>query len=73
MGQKYILETEPFYRQGHYYRPGEPFEIAAGTTPPTRAIKLEEYVPPQPAPPEPNPAMSELAAESRKIKRQPNS
>ena len=72
MGQKYILETEACYRSGKYFRPGEPFEIQEGTKPPSRAIKLEEYLPPPPPPPDPNPSMSEVAAESRKIKRQPN-
>jgi hypothetical protein len=68
MGQKYILETEGFYRSGHYYKPGEPFEMAAGMRPPSRAIPCEQYTRPE-AQEEPKPALSELGRVEKASKR----
>jgi hypothetical protein len=34
MVTKWVNYSTPFYRLGRYYEPGQPFEIAEGTTPP---------------------------------------
>lgn len=43
--QKYMLQTQGFYRLGKFYKPGEPFEIAEGTYPPLKAVSYPDGEP----------------------------
>jgi len=68
MAKKYILEHSAFYGRGHYYKPGEPFELPPGCKPPTHAIPYEAYVAPEPVA-DSKPALSEMGKVEKSSKR----